>query len=142
MVNDTRLDMAGVELHELEQSLADLGRPDSTAVRFSSGYHKRGVTDVALMSDLSRELRASLSDHFVLRTPAVVRRSNPPTARPNSSSGWTTASTSRPSAFPESFTGATDPAEADRVTFCLSTQVGCAMRCAFCLTGKMGSTGT
>ena len=74
MVNDTRLDIAGVELHELEQSLADLGQPRFHGRQIFQWIHKRGVTDVALMSDLSRELRAQLARHFDLLTPAVVRR--------------------------------------------------------------------
>ena len=37
MLNHTRLDLAGAELHELEQSLAELGKPGSTAGRSFSG---------------------------------------------------------------------------------------------------------
>jgi len=138
MVNDTRLDIAGAELHELEQSLADLGEPRFHGRQIFQWIHKRGVTDVALMSDLSRELRAALAGHFDLRTPSVVRREQ-------SSDGTTKfllrlddARHIETVCIPESFSGSTDPGEADRITFCLSTQVGCAMRCAFCLTGRMG----
>ena len=138
MVNDTRLDIAGAELHELEQSLATLGEPRFHGRQIFQWIHKRGVTDVALMSDLSRELRAALAGHFDLRTPSVVRREQ--------SSDGTTKFLLRLDdgkqietvCIPESFSGSTDPSEADRITFCLSTQVGCAMRCAFCLTGRMG----
>jgi 23S rRNA (adenine2503-C2)-methyltransferase len=138
MVNDTRLDMAGVELHELEQSLADLGKPRFHGRQVFQWIHKRGVTDVALMSDLSRELRASLSDHFVLGTPAVERREQSADGTTKFLLRLDDGKHIETVCIPESFTDATDPAEADRVTFCLSTQVGCAMRCAFCLTGKMG----
>jgi 23S rRNA (adenine2503-C2)-methyltransferase len=116
MVNDTRLDMAGVELHELEQSLADLGKPRFHGRQIFQWIHKRDVTDVALMSDLSRELRASLADHFVLRTPAVERREQ--------SADGTTKFLLRLGdgkhietvCIPESFSGATDPAEAEEGT--------------------------
>jgi 23S rRNA (adenine2503-C2)-methyltransferase len=138
MGNDTRLDIAGVELHELEQSLADLGAPRFHGRQIFQWVHKRGVTDVALMSDLSRELRATLAAHFDVRTPSMVRRER--------SSDGTTKFLLRLEdgkhietvCIPESLAGSADPTEADRLTFCLSTQVGCAMRCAFCLTGKMG----
>ena len=47
MVNHIRLDVAGVELHELEQSLADLGTPRFHGRQIFQWVHKRGVTDVS-----------------------------------------------------------------------------------------------
>jgi 23S rRNA (adenine2503-C2)-methyltransferase len=138
MVNDTRLDIAGVELHELEQSLADLGQPRFHGRQIFQWIHKRGVTDVNLMSDLSRDLRATLAAHFDLRTPAVVRREQSADGTTKFLLRLEDGKNIETVCIPESFSGSSDPAEAGRITFCLSTQVGCAMRCAFCLTGKMG----
>ena len=138
MVNDTRLDIAGVELHELEQSLADLGQPRFHGRQVFQWIHKRDVTDVGLMSDLSRDLRATLATHFGLRTPAVVRREQSADGTTKFLLRLEDGKHIETVCIPESFSGSTDPTEADRLTFCLSTQVGCAMRCAFCLTGKMG----
>ena len=138
MVNDTRLDIAGVELHELEQSLADLGQPRFHGRQIFQWIHKRDVTDVNLMSDLSRDLRATLATHFDLRAPAVVRREQSADGTTKFLLRLEDGKHIETVCIPESFSGATDPAEADRITFCVSTQVGCAMRCAFCLTGKMG----
>jgi 23S rRNA (adenine2503-C2)-methyltransferase len=138
MVNDTRLDIAGVELHELEQSLADLGQPRFHGRQIFQWIHKRGVTDVNLMSDLSRDLRATLAAHFDLRTPAVVRREQSVDGTTKFLLRLEDGKNIETVCIPESFSGSSDPAEAGRITFCLSTQVGCAMRCAFCLTGKMG----
>ena len=138
MVNDTRLDIAGVELHELEQSLADLGQPRFHGRQIFQWIHKRGVTDVGLMSDLSRELRAQLARHFDVLTPAVVRREESTDGTTKFLLRLDDGKHIETVCIPESFSGSTDPTDADRITFCLSTQVGCAMRCAFCLTGKMG----
>ena len=138
MVNDTRLDIAGVELHELEQSLADLGQPRFHGRQIFQWIHKRGVTDVALMSDLSRELRAQLARHFAVLTPTVVRREESTDGTTKFLLRLDDGKHIETVCIPESFSGSTDPIDADRITFCLSTQVGCAMRCAFCLTGKMG----
>ena len=132
------LDLSGAELHELEAALGDLGSPAFHARQIFQWIHKRGVTDVRLMTDLSRELREALATRFVLTTPDVVKTER--------SSDGTTKFLLRLSdgkqieavCIPEHPVGPTDVREADRVTFCLSTQVGCAMRCAFCLTGKMG----
>jgi 23S rRNA (adenine2503-C2)-methyltransferase len=131
-------DLAGAELHELEAAVADLGSRAFHARQIFQWIHKRGTTDFALMSDLSRELRAKLADHFTIGTPEILRRER--------SADGTTKLLLRLSdgrqiesvCIPEGTEGAAHLDEADRVTFCLSTQVGCAMRCAFCLTGKMG----
>jgi 23S rRNA (adenine2503-C2)-methyltransferase len=138
MVNDIGLDIAGAELHELEQSLADLGEPRFHGRQVFQWIHKRGVTDLALMSDLSRELRTKLAGHFDLRTPSVVRREQSADGTSKFLLRLEDGKHIETVCIPESFSGSPDPSEADRITFCLSTQVGCAMRCAFCLTGKMG----
>jgi 23S rRNA (adenine2503-C2)-methyltransferase len=138
MLNHTRLDLAGAELHELEQSLAQLGRPRFHGRQIFQWVHRRGVTDVALMSDLSRELRAALADHFDLRTPSVARREQSTDGTTKFLLRLDDGKHIETVCIPESASGSADPTDADRVTFCLSTQVGCAMRCAFCLTGKMG----
>ena len=138
MVTKSRADIAGVELPDLEQALAGLGQPRFHARQIFQWIHRRGVCDFALMSDLSRELRATLDEHFEIQTPAIVRREQ--------SSDGTTKFLLRLAdgkrietvCIPDNPSGSTDVLAADRVTFCVSTQVGCAMRCAFCLTGKMG----
>jgi 23S rRNA (adenine2503-C2)-methyltransferase len=138
MLNHTRLDIAGAELHELEQSLADLGKPRFHGRQIFQWVHRRGVTDVALMSDLSRELRTALADHFDLRTPSVARREQSIDGTTKFLLRLDDGKRIETVCIPESASGSADPTDADRLTFCLSTQVGCAMRCAFCLTGKMG----
>jgi 23S rRNA (adenine2503-C2)-methyltransferase len=90
--------------------------------------HKRGVTDFAHMSDLSRELRLQLAEHFEVLKPEVVRKER-------SVDGTTKFLLRLPDGKQiESVFIPDTPAQ----TFCISSQVGCAMRCGFCLTGKMG----
>src|SRR5688572_29133144 len=60
MVTDATLDVAECELHELEQALTAFGSPRFHGRQIFQWIHKRGVTDFALMSDLSRELRTQL----------------------------------------------------------------------------------
>jgi 23S rRNA (adenine2503-C2)-methyltransferase len=80
------------------------------------------------MTDLSRELRASLAADFTLTTPTLAQR--------EISSDGTEKFLLRlaDGRHIESVFIPDTPA----MTFCISTQVGCAMKCAFCLTGKMG----
>ena len=138
MVTQTRIDIAGVELPELEQALHDLGHPRFHGRQIFQWIHKRGVSDFALMSDLSRELRATLAVHFDIDTPGVVRREQSSDGTAKFLLGLSDGKRIETVCIPENPSGSDNLADADRVTFCVSTQVGCAMRCAFCLTGKMG----
>ena len=138
MVTQTRTDIAGVELPELEQALHDLGHPRFHARQIFQWIHKRGVGDFALMSDLSRELRATLGAHFDIDAPAVVRREQSADGTAKFLLALGDGKRIETVCIPENPADPRNPADADRVTFCVSTQVGCAMRCAFCLTGKMG----
>lgn len=128
MFTNTRLDIADMELHELEQALEVLGQPRFHGRQVFQWIYKRGVTDFSRMSDLGRELRAELADAFSIDTPAVERRER--------SEDGTTKFLLRlaDGKHIEAVYIPDTPAQ----TFCISTQVGCAMQCAFCLTGRMG----
>jgi 23S rRNA (adenine2503-C2)-methyltransferase len=138
MVNHTTPDIADLELHELEQALGDLGSPKFHARQIYQWVHKRGVTDFAQMSDLSRDLRTRLAAHFTLTTPEIVKKEQSTDGTTKLLLRLEDGKRIESVCIPESAAGSTDPLAADRLTFCLSTQVGCAMKCAFCLTGRMG----
>ena len=123
-----KLDLAGLELHELEQALVRLGHPKFHGRQIFQWIHKRGVTDLTLMTDLSREVRQRLSSEVEILTPEVVRRER--------SIDGTTKLLMR-LADGKQIESVFIP-DTPSQTFCISTQVGCAMKCAFCLTGKMG----
>jgi len=128
MLTEDRPDLAELDLGELEQALDALGQPRFHARQLFRWVHKRGVTDFAEMSDLGRELRATLASAFRIGSPEVVRR--------DASVDGTTKFLLRleDGQLIESVYIPDTPVN----TFCLSTQVGCAMKCGFCLTGKMG----
>ena len=128
MTMNTLTDVGGLELPELEALFEKLGHPRFHARQVFQWIHRRGVSDFAGMSDLSREMRRQLSSEFEVRTPAVRRRET-------SSDGTVKFLLQLADGKQiESVFIPDTPAQ----TFCISTQVGCAMRCAFCLTGKMG----
>jgi len=124
----TAIDIAELELPELEQAVEALGVPRFHARQLFQWVHKRGVTNFGEMTDLGRDLRATLEQSFSIGTPSVVRR--------ETSTDGTSKLLLRlqDGQLIESVFIPDTPAN----TFCLSTQVGCAMRCGFCLTGKMG----
>jgi len=124
----TQVDLAELDRPALEAALAERGHESFRARQLFAWMYRRGVTEVEAMTDLSRELRATLTASFKLTTPEII-------GRERSSDGT------------EKFLlGLADGRQIESVfipdtpsmTFCISTQVGCAMACAFCLTGKMG----
>ena len=125
---EPRPDLADLERPALESALEARGHKRFHARQIFRWIYKHGVTDVAAMTDLSRELRATLSGEFALTTPALAHR--------DISADGTQKFLLRlaDGRHIESVFIPDTPAN----TFCISTQVGCAMACAFCLTGKMG----
>jgi 23S rRNA (adenine2503-C2)-methyltransferase len=121
-------DLVELERPALESLLIEHHHERFHAQQIFRWIYRRGVTDIAAMTDLSRTLREELAGTCRLTTPVLVQRER-------SSDGT------------EKFLlRLADGAQVESVfipdtpsmTFCISTQVGCAMACAFCLTGKMG----
>jgi 23S rRNA (adenine2503-C2)-methyltransferase len=125
---DTRPDLAALERRELETLVVRLAAEPFHARQIYRWIHRRGVTEVGRMTDLSRGLRARLEAEARVSTPRVV-------GRDASSDGTTKFLLELEDGRRiESVFIPDTPAQ----TFCVSTQVGCAMRCGFCLTGRMG----
>ena len=122
------IDFSELTRLELQQAFEDLGLPRFHGTQIFRWMYKRGVTDPAAMTDLSRELRATLADTVAISTPELIKKevSSDGTIKFLFKLGG--------GQLIESVYIPDTPAQ----TFCVSTQVGCAMNCAFCLTGKMG----
>ena len=124
----SRPDLAELELPALAAALEARGHERFRARQIFGWLYKRGVSDVGAMTDLSRELRATLSSEFTIARPALEHRD---TSIDGTEKFLLKLGDGRQV---ESVFIPDTPA----MTFCISTQVGCAMACAFCLTGKMG----
>ena len=116
-----------LERPALEAALEARGHGRFRARQIFRWIYRRGVTDLAAMTDLPRELR-ELGKELSLTTPQLVHREK---SIDGTEKFLLQLSDSRQV---ESVFIPDTPA----MTFCISTQVGCAMACAFCLTGKMG----
>jgi 23S rRNA (adenine2503-C2)-methyltransferase len=123
-----RLDLADLERAELESALEARGHKRFHARQVLRWIYKHGVTDIEAMTDLSRDLRATLAHEFTLTTPALVQRETSVDGTEKFLLRFADGKHIESVFIPDT------PA----MTFCISTQVGCAMACAFCLTGKMG----
>jgi len=124
------LDIAGLELAELEARLVEMGAPRYHARQIFAWIHRRGVTEFEAMSDLPKALRARLAEAWTVATPTLVRKD----VSIDGTTKYLFELADRTRI--ESVFIPDTPAQ----TFCISSQVGCAMACAFCLTGKMGLT--
>ena len=122
------VDLAELELPELEALLAEHGSPRFHARQIFRWIWKRGVTDVTRMTDLGHALRGQIASSFAIRTPRILRRDTSEDGTQKFVLALEDGKQIESVFIPDT------PAQ----TFCISTQVGCAMGCAFCLTGKMG----
>ena len=121
-------DLAELERPALEAALLERGHEAFRAGQIFRWIYRRGVTDLAAMTDLSMELRSRLAEELALTTPALAHR--------EVSADGTQKFLLR-LADGRHIESVFIP-DTPSMTFCISTQVGCAMACAFCLTGKMG----
>ena len=126
-----RSDIAEMDLAELEAAFGTLGVKRFHARQVYRWVYRRAVTEFGPMTDLSRSLRESLDQVFIISTPTVRQKD---TSADGTIKFLLELDAGRliESVFIPDTPG---------MTFCISTQVGCAMRCGFCLTGKMGLDG-
>jgi 23S rRNA (adenine2503-C2)-methyltransferase len=124
----SKVDLAGLELKELETFIQSLGYKKFHARQIYHWIWKRGVTSFADMTNLSLELRRSLEEAATVTMPEVVKRD---VSEDGTQKFVLRLSDGR-------LIEAVFIPDTPKQTFCVSTQVGCAMNCAFCLTGKMG----
>ncbi len=125
---ERRLDLANLDRPALESALEARGHQRFHARQIFRWLYRRGVTDPAAMTDLSRELRATLAEQFTLTTPALAHREKSVDGTEKFLLRLADGRHIESVFIPDT----------PSMTFCISTQVGCAMACAFCLTGKMG----
>jgi 23S rRNA (adenine2503-C2)-methyltransferase len=123
-----KIDLAGLELKELESFVQSLGHKKFHAKQIYQWIWKRGVAEFSEMTNLSLELRTALEEKSAISMPRVLHHdvSQDGTQKfvLQLADGRQIESVFIP--------------DTPKQTFCVSTQVGCAMGCAFCLTGKMG----
>jgi 23S rRNA (adenine2503-C2)-methyltransferase len=124
----SRTNLIGMSSFELEDLAVELGASRYRGRQVATWLYRKGVTDLAAMTDLSQEFRARLAERAAIALPEVDRVTF-------SQDG------SRKLVFrladDRRVTAVVMPDD-DRITLCLSTQVGCGYGCAFCLTGTMG----
>jgi len=124
----SRTNLLGLTRSELEAFVAGMGEKPFRARQLMKWMYRRGVSDLAAMTDLGKALRERLTAAAEIRVPEVIHRQ----VSSDGTRKWLLR-----------FEG--DQAiemvfipEPGRGTLCISSQVGCAMDCTFCSTAQQG----
>lgn len=120
--------LIGKTTKELETLVLEAGQPAYRGKQLAAWIYQRGAKSFDEMTDLSRELRASLAETCVIGLPLAAHqeRAEDETVKylMEMTDGKTIESVLLP--YPE------------RVSVCLSSQIGCAAGCTFCATAQGG----
>lgn len=126
--------LVGLDRARLADALLDAGVPrNRVRMRAAQIWHwiyVRGADEFTAMSNISKDLRTSLSERFTLAPPHIVSEqvSNDGTRK------WLLRLPPRGAGRPVDVETVYIPEEG-RGTLCLSSQVGCTLTCPFCHTG-------
>ncbi len=125
------VNLSGLTRTELQAALVASGLtpPDKARMRASQLWrwiHHFGVTDFAAMTDVAKDLRSGLAEHFTLARPEVVERQ----ISKDGSRKWLIRTA--PGIEIETVY---IPDVGRAGALCVSSQVGCTLNCTFCHTG-------
>ena len=123
--------LSGLTRAELAAALiaAEVVRPEKARMRASQLWrwiHHYGVTDFAQMSDVAKDMRAALAEHFTLARPEIVERQ----LSRDGTRKWLIRTA--PGIEVECVY---IPDVGRAGALCVSSQVGCTLNCTFCHTG-------
>jgi 23S rRNA (adenine2503-C2)-methyltransferase len=113
----------------LETFFVSNGEKPFRARQLMQWVHQRGVTDFALMTDMSKTLREFLTANCCIELPKILsqQRSADGTRK------WLLSVDGSDNAIECVLIP-----EKSRMTLCVSSQVGCTLNCSFCSTAKQG----
>jgi 23S rRNA (adenine2503-C2)-methyltransferase len=127
--------LAGLDRTGLAARLGEIGVPEREhKMRVQQLWHWiyfRGARDFDVMTNVSKDLRAKLKEHFTLERPEVVVEQ----VSADGTRKWLIRlPADTPGEKPHDIEAVYIP-ESDRGTLCISSQVGCTLNCTFCHTG-------
>ena len=124
----TKINLLSLSKQGLADFFVSIGEKPFRATQIIKWIHQRGVSDISLMTDLSKDLREKLSKECEIRAPEIEREE----LSEDGTKKWIIK------------VGEKDLIEMvlipenNRSTLCVSSQAGCAVDCSFCATGKQG----
>ena len=113
----------------LEAFFISNGEKPFRARQLMQWMHQRGVTDFALMTDMSRKLREFLQQHCCIERPRILEQQK----SADGTRKWLLGVDDGDNAIECVLIP-----EKSRMTLCVSSQLGCTLNCSFCSTAKQG----
>ena len=133
LVNNTlaapdKINLLGLERKAMEALFIEWGHKPFHARQILKWIHKHGVTDFTGMSDLSKPLRAHLSEVAEVRAPEIIVEQPSDDGTRKWVLELVCGNRVESVLIPDG----------DRTTLCISSQVGCSLDCSFCSTAQQG----
>ena len=125
---DGRINLFGLDRPKLEGWLAELGETAFRADQLMRWIYHQGVLDFDQMPNLSKKLRAKLSELACLDLPHIQTTQ----ISTDGTRKWRLEVADQQQIETVFIPGL------NRGTLCVSSQVGCALECSFCATGHQG----
>lgn len=127
-MSDPKVNLLGLNRKDLEAFFVELGEKPFRASQVMKWIHHMGCDDFGAMTNLSKALRAKLSEVAEIRAPEIV---------------WEGISKDGTRKWVMRMEGGSSIEtvfipDGRRGTLCVSSQIGCALDCSFCSTGKQG----
>ncbi|MBH0237306.1 23S rRNA (adenine(2503)-C(2))-methyltransferase RlmN [Methylobrevis albus] len=126
--------LIGLPREAIAEKLVAAGVPERQArMRVAQLWHwmyVRGATDFSAMTNVSKDLRVVLDQHFTLARPEIVTEQ----ISSDGTRKWLMKFPPRGAGRPVEIETVYIPEEG-RGTLCVSSQVGCTLTCSFCHTG-------
>ena len=127
-LSETKINLLDLDLKSLAQFFVSIGEKPFRAQQIFKWIHQRGVTDFALMTDLSKALRERLPNLCEIKAPEIVKEQ----CSVDGTRKWLLRLDSG------NHIETVFIPEKGRGTLCVSSQVGCALNCTFCSTATQG----
>ena len=126
------INLSGLTRAQLSSALIDAGVATPAQARMRAGQvwgwvQHHGVTDFSAMSNIAKDTRAALADHFILERPQIIERQE--------SADGTIKWLLRFAPGVEAETVFIPEVGGGTGALCVSSQVGCTLNCTFCHTG-------
>jgi 23S rRNA (adenine2503-C2)-methyltransferase len=120
--------LLGLPKAELEAFVGEMGSKPFRARQLMNWLYKRGEGDIASMTDLAKDFRATLVTRAEVSVPEIVKTQ----VATDGTRKWLLSGGNG-----QAYEMVYIPEE-DRGTLCISSQVGCALDCSFCATAQQG----
>ena len=124
-LQDARTNLVGLSREALTAALVEQGEKAFRAKQVWHWIYHRGARDFTQMTDLSKDLRTRLENHFVLARPTIAREQTSVDGTRKWLMQFADSQKAEAVFIPEE----------DRGAVCISSQVGCTLTCRFCHTG-------